>query len=117
MNILRLTLIFFFFFALSCSSTKDSKGDVVEKTIETKKMIADGFEKGVIVESEKKNNCPYIIEVENKGIIDYLDPVDLPDRFKKNGIAIWFKFTPSRRPKRCDKANPVTLENAIYLRN
>ena len=116
MIILKPTFVLLFFLTFSCSSTKDSKKDVTENTMETKKMIAEGFEKGFIVESEKGMDCPYTIEVENNGNIDYLDPVDLPDKFKKNGVAVWFKFTPSRRMKRCEKADPVILENEIYLR-
>lgn len=117
MNILKPTFVLIFFLALSCNSTKDSKNAAMEKPFEIKKMIENGFKRGVIVESEKKDNCPYIIEMQDNGNVDYLDPIDLPDKFKKNGIAVWFKFTPSRRVKRCQKANPVILENAIYFRD
>jgi hypothetical protein len=82
-----------------------------------KEMIANGYKEGFIIASRAEGDCPYIIKIEDEDSTNYLDPVDLPDDFKKDGINIWFKFTPSRRPKRCKKADPVTLNNSAYFRD
>jgi len=83
----------------------------------TKEMIADGYKKGIIVASKKEGDCPYVIKIEDNDNTDYLDPVDLPDEYKKDGVEIWFKYLPSRRPQRCERADPVILNNSTRLRN
>ena len=83
MNLLKPTFILAVLLTLSCESIKDLNNEVGENSTKTKKMMANGFKKGVIVASEKKDDCPYVIEVQDTDVINYLDPVDLPDKFKK----------------------------------
>jgi hypothetical protein len=112
--ILKYGYIIAFFLLISCKSTMHNK---TELPMTPKEMITDGYNKGVIIASKKEGDCPYVIKIEDDNSTNYLDPVDLPDDFKKDGINIWFKYTPSRRPKRCEKADPVTLDDTTYLRD
>ena len=118
--ILKHTYILLFLLIISCKSTKNNNTETdmnTDTATNSKEMIADGYQKGVIVASKKDNDCAYVIKIEDGNNTNYLDPVDLPDEFKKDGVNIWFKYTLSRRPKRCDKADPVTLNSSTRLRN
>lgn len=117
MDIQKLAYLLLFLLFLSCHSIKKPKSSTSETTLEAKEMIKNGFKKGLIIASYKDSDCPYIIEFQKGDNPEYLDPVDLPDKYKKDSIAIWFKFTASRRVKRCQKANPVTLNDSICIRD
>lgn len=117
MNCFKLFYFITTLLILSCNSTKNTKKVSEQVQIEAEKMIMEGFKKGTVIASEKKGDCPYIIELQSNDKQVYLDPIDLPTEFKKNEILIWFKFTPSRRIKRCEKADPVILNENIHLRN
>ncbi|MBS3739361.1 hypothetical protein [Mesohalobacter halotolerans] len=116
-NLLKPMTLMLFLMFVSCNSTKNPKTENDAATEKAKKMIADGFKKGIIIAFDKKSNCPYIIKLQKSNQTAFLDPVDLPAKFKEDKMAIWFKFTPSRRIKRCQKANPVLLNDEIHLRN
>jgi hypothetical protein len=117
MNVLNSIYVLALLMVISCKSAKNQTSNIEENRMETQKMISDGFKKGVIVTSEKKTDCPFVIKVQGDNDTYYLDPIDLPDEFKKEGVSIWFKFTPSRRMKRCENANPVNLNDLIHMRD
>lgn len=96
----------------SCNSNKSST-DAVQKNNETlsttNDMTTAGFVSGVIVSSDEVDDCPFTIKMEGQD--DYLlDPINLEDTYKKEGEKVWFKYTPLRMMNRCDKANPVSIE-------
>lgn len=115
MKPLKTIFVLLFLYLLSCNSSKAPKSNPVETT--DKEMIANDFKKGVIKVSDKKEDCPFVIEIQNNTDSYFYEPVDLPDKFKKDNLAVWVKFTLSRRLQRCPKAIPVLLNDEIHLRN
>lgn len=101
---------------ISCKTTENKKTNTSETQMNQKQMIADGYKKGVVIASDKEGDCPYVIKLQVNDTTHHYDPVDLPDAYKDHEKKIWFKFTPSRRPNRCNNANPVILNNEIQSR-
>ena len=82
-----------------------------EMKTESKQMVADGYTMGVIVASTAKDDCPYVIKSELKtGTVMY-DPINLDKAYMKDGMKVWYKYNPLRMMNRCEKANPVSLED------
>jgi hypothetical protein len=88
----------------SCATKKDSEKSSLEET----KMLESGFSKASMVESKIEGDCPYTIQLSEGGV--FLDPINLDDAYKKQGEKIWVKYRGLRRMNRCDKANPVEIE-------
>ena len=111
MKFLNITLLLFSMFLFSCNSTTQSVSNTSENTnqMDAKKMIADGFTKGLIVTSKIEGDCPITIQVEGKEGAYFLDPINLEDSYKNEGEKIWFKFGALRRMNRCVKANPISI--------
>ena len=111
---------------LSCGSTEKqttstAETTTTEATIETEtntdnekmdaqKLMAAGYILGTIVYSDKEGDCPYTIQMPgDKMEFYYLDPVNLEEKFKKDGQKVWIKFNGLRRMNRCDKATPAEI--------
>ena len=96
-----------------CGSSKSAseKNDMQEKI---KVLKSQGFTEGIIVHSEKPDDCEYTIKVAG-GVEEFLDPVNLDEKFKHDGQTIWFKYTSLRRQNRCQKARPVELTEVKTL--
>lgn len=111
---------------LSCGSTEKqtrstAETTTTEATIETEtntdnekmdaqKLRAAGYILGTIVYSDKEGDCPYTIQMPgDKMEFYYLDPVNLEEKFKKDGQKVWIKFNGLRRMNRCDKATPAEI--------
>ncbi len=111
MKFINISLLLFSIVLLSCNSTSQSVSKISENTnqMDAKKMIADGFTKGLIVTSKEEGDCPVTIQVEGKDGPYYLDPINLEDTYKKKGEKIWFKFAGLRMMNRCVKANPISI--------
>lgn len=74
---------------------------------ETQQMQEAGFLMGTI-KAEIDTACPFVIEVGTENPY-YLDPVDLEESYKSDGMKIWFKYRGLRRMNRCPKANPISV--------
>ncbi|WP_290626505.1 hypothetical protein [Altibacter sp.] len=72
-------------------------------------MMEAGYSKGVIVYSDKEGDCPYTIQVVGSDAM--FDPVNLSENYKRAGEKIWFTYSPLRMMNRCDKANPVNVDD------
>ncbi|MCB0457122.1 MAG: hypothetical protein R2776_10050 [Flavobacteriaceae bacterium] len=97
---------------ISCSTTKTVNETTNKKettAMDAKKMIENGFERGVIIASTEEKNCPFVIEVAGRQDNYYLDPINLDEAFKKGGEKIWFKYNGLRMMNRCEYANPVSI--------
>lgn len=95
----------------SCNASKshEIKEQKSENTVEEiNKMEEEGYKKGMIVYSDKENDCEYTIKMEGNSAY-FLDPITLEDAFKKDGEKVWIKFRGLRRMSRCEKANPIEL--------
>jgi hypothetical protein len=114
-----LFLLFSVVLISNCGTTKTSSSTLTSSETTTEsmsmanakndtEMISEGYSKGTIVASTIENDCPYTIRMEDKESY-LLDPVNLEETYKKDGMQIWFKFTGLRMMNRCDKANPITI--------
>lgn len=117
MKFFKFTFIFVSLLILSCNSTNKSIQEISKNETQTQRMITDGFKKGIVRASDDEVKCTYVIEMHYNDVTYYFDPIDLPERFKEDGVSIWFKYSLSRRMKRCEKANPIILNDSIYIRN
>lgn len=80
------------------------------ETMDPQKLMADGYLLGTIVYSDKEGDCPYTIQMPgDKMEFYYLDPVNLEEKYKKDGQKVWIKFNGLRRMNRCDKATPAEI--------
>lgn len=112
MKSFNITLILLSVFLISCNSTNKTAITNTEKEtqMESKNMIEAGFIMGTIVSSDKEGDCPFTIQIEGVEGISFYDPINMTEDYKKDGEKIWFKFTGLRMMNRCDKANPIRLE-------
>ena len=77
--------------------------------MDAKAMVKKGFKMGTIIESKVEGDCPFVIRTEGIDKTLLYDPVNLDERYKKNGEKIWFTFVRLRRMNRCEKASPVNI--------
>ncbi|MGJ8665555.1 MAG: hypothetical protein ACSHW7_04255 [Patiriisocius sp.] len=92
------------------TATDAANGDEKSQTIMTDaKMMKAGFKQGTIVASTAEGDCPYVIEMAGEDSY-FLDPINLEESYKKDGMKIWFTFNGLRMMNRCEKANPVSIE-------
>lgn len=119
--ILRTLLLTICISITACCTSKKTATDVatvVKSTTQNimteSKMIAAGFKEGKIIASKDEGDCPFVIEMPGDQAY-FLDPINLTEPFKKDGMNIWFKFRGLRIANRCPKANPITLEE-IHLK-
>ena len=104
----------FLFVALSCNSKKTATDNNASSEIKTsmtqEEMLANGFVTGSIEESTKEGDCPFTIKITGEGgTTFYYDPTNLGDEFKKDGMEVIFTFRGLRMMNRCDKANPIQI--------
>ena len=79
--------------------------------IKIAELMAEGFTAGVIQESAQKEDCQFTILVSEQNIQPYsLDPINLAEAYKKNGLAVFFKYRALRMMSRCQRANPVEIQ-------
>ncbi|MCW8980737.1 MAG: hypothetical protein OQJ83_05065 [Altibacter sp.] len=125
MTILKVSIaLFSMVFLLNCNTTKNTGNAMTSDTSNSTtsnsgndmsgenneaSMMESGYSKGVIVYSDKEGDCPYTIQVVGSDAM--FDPVNLSENFKKAGEKIWFTYSPLRMMNRCDKANPVNVDD------
>ena len=104
---IKFTLISSLFLILACNGTKETtKAQVAENMEQEKEMITQGFTKGTIVHSKAEGDCEYTIKLEDGR---FFESTDLKEEFMKDGMTVWFTFAPLRRMNKCQKANPVGI--------
>lgn len=91
----------------SCKNTEEVAKDNIEEKVAEEKFDPTGYTAGVIVYSKDKDDCEYTIRLKD-GL--FYDPINLEDSYKKDGMAVYFKFRGLRMMNRCNKANPVSIE-------
>lgn len=80
------------------------------ETMDPQKLMAEGYLLGTIVYSDKEGDCPYTIQMPgDKMEFYYLDPINLEETYKKDGLKVWIKFNGLRRMNRCDRATPAEI--------
>ena len=91
-------------------STETTTTEINENTeiMDPQKLMAEGYLLGTIVYSDKEGDCPYTIQMPGDKNY-YLDPVNLEEKFKKDGQKVWIKFNGLRRMNRCNKATPAEI--------
>ncbi|KAA3623036.1 MAG: hypothetical protein DWP94_06905 [Flavobacterium sp.] len=97
---------------ISCNSASKSAAEGASKdteaaAMEAKKMMEAGFKKAVIVGSKAEGDCPYVLKMEDNN--NMLDPINLEEGMKKDGLKVWVTYQGLRMMNRCVKANPVSI--------
>jgi type III secretory pathway component EscV len=114
MTLLKSLVFLFALSIISCCSTtktvKEAENGATTNTVsmDTKKMMASGYEKATTVASSLTGDCPFTLQIEGDNSY-LLDPINLEEDYKKDGMKLWVKYTPLRMMNRCDKANPVNI--------
>jgi hypothetical protein len=100
----------------SCKSTEKATDEAKQVAKDkTTKVVADAdtaaddarYIEGVVVHSKEAGDCEYTIKTAT-GLM--YDPINLDEKYQKDGAAIVFKFAGLRMPNRCTKANPIRIE-------
>ena len=94
----------------SCKNTKEVTKDTIEEKVTEDAFDPTGYTSGTIVYSKEKDDCKYTIKLKD-GL--FYDPINLEDSYKKDGMAVYFKFRGLRMMNRCNKATPVSIEEMI----
>jgi hypothetical protein len=97
---------------ISCNSSSKSAAEGASKdteaaAMEAKKMMEAGFKKAVIVGSKAEGDCPYVLKMEDGAYM--VDPINLEESMKKDGMKVWVSYNGLRMMNRCEKANPVSI--------
>lgn len=113
MTLVRTLFVLFAITLISCNSgSKATNGDgpnEEEIAMIAKKMKEAGFHSGTIVYSDAEGDCAYTIDVDSDDYKYLLDPINLDEKYQKDGAKIWFKFAGLKMMNRCEKANPVSI--------
>ena len=100
-----------FFWITSCA--KIHKKAFNEKKLDKQVMIMKGYLAGEISISNTEGDCPVTIKIPGKNGTYYLDPINLEEKYHIDGLNVWFKYGGLRRMNRCQKANPVTINEIV----
>ena len=114
MTVKHMYVTLFILLGVCCSSKKTST-DIAPKSqinpVKKTELISKGFTPGIIQESPKNEDCLFtiLVSVQNKQPY-FLDPINLDEAYKKNDLAVFFKYKALRMMNRCQRANPVEIE-------
>ena len=108
----ELSISLLVFFCVTSCSTMD-KTTSAEKRIIKNQRIEKGFTLGEIFLSNIEGDCPVTIKIKGKNGVYYLDPINLDDKYQLAGLEVWFKYSGLRRMNRCQKANPIAIQEIL----
>ncbi|MFT4662903.1 MAG: hypothetical protein ACI8XB_003196 [Patiriisocius sp.] len=83
---------------------------------EDKNMIEEGYSSGKVV-GDESSDCKFTIDLDDENYTYLLDPINIEDEFKKDGLMIWVKFSALRMQNRCNNANPVNITDIKIKEN
>ncbi|MFT7614664.1 MAG: hypothetical protein ACI9J3_003647 [Parvicellaceae bacterium] len=84
--------------SISCVTKKDTpeKEDIFEVV---PMMNSTNYITGTVTDEYAKDGCKFLIKVMGKGAEQLINPVNLPDKYKKDGMKISFMWTASKAPQ------------------
>ncbi|MFN5147856.1 MAG: hypothetical protein ACK5EK_02515 [Flavobacteriia bacterium] len=99
----------------SCGIQKEVSGSNSSAT-DAEQSTDDTMIVGIVRMNPK--GCPLYLDANENGEAITMYPVNLDDKFKKDGIRLKFSYTPSRamQPEDCNVTKVVALENVTQLR-
>ncbi|MCW5518346.1 hypothetical protein J1N09_00750 [Aureitalea sp. L0-47] len=113
MTLFRTLFVLLSITIVSCNSgSKATNGDGPDKeelAMIAKKMKEAGFYSGTVMYSDAEGDCPYTIDVDSDDYTYLLDPINMDEKYQKDGAKIWFKFAGLKMMNRCEKANPISI--------
>ncbi len=101
-----------------CGSAKKSATAVVapQPAATTTSAVDDGYRTGIITTAFASAGCPLLIQLQPAGEVEYLIPIALDDRYKKDGMRLKFTSRPSKASSgNCGKGQPAILENITVM--
>ncbi len=90
-------IVFTFSVVLLCSCAAGKKSDKNTSSDETSASM-EGMTEGIVRISNGESDCAVRIESAASESSDGFYPVNLDDKFKKEGLKIYFSYSPSRAP-------------------
>lgn len=114
-----LAMVLFMCIVTSCGSS-EKKITTADGTVVTEaknEQITDmdyaeqGFLRGVVYAGKEEGSCSFVVEILGGIVAQKVDPVDMPESFKKDQQKVWIKFGGLRQKNRCPEAQPVTIKD------
>jgi len=106
--LLSIAAIAILLFVISCKSKKAASNEA--ETIDmVNKLKSEGYLRGVVKLSNDDGACPVVIDLDDPNYGYLLDPTNIDEEFRKNGLAVWVKYIPLRMQNRCDNAHPIEI--------
>ena len=128
MKIFFVLNISFVFLVFGCVGIKKKKGVINEKETEIislkktksspkdsvyKNMKKSGYTFGKVLDKTKTSGCTFVIQINDSTIFE---PVNLEDKFKKEGLKIAFKYRKSRAMTTCMMGQTVVLSQVKFIK-
>jgi len=90
---------------LACGTSKESSEKKDERMEIVPVMNNPEYLQGTITNEYVNDGCNYLIKINGKNDVVLINPVNLPDQYKKNGAEIEFMYTASKAPQmdKCSK--------------
>ena len=107
----KILMIIFLAGIVACGETKEIVEESVnETTVEvTEEAVDEAMLEGLV---KADTDCGFIIQVKIDDKIVKLEPLELADEFKEDGLAVKLIYTASRRPSKC-LGMPIVIEKII----
>lgn len=90
-------IVFAFSVLLLCSCAAGKKSEKNTSSDETSASM-EGMTEGIVRISNGESDCAVRIESDAAGDSEGFYPVNLDEKFKKDGLKIYFSYSPSRAP-------------------
>lgn len=109
-----LLALFAFLLVAACAQHKELPVEAEKKEGNPSTLVSDkNGTIGVIQQATTKEGCPYTIRIKELSYL--LDPINLSDEFKVDGLRVRFDYRPLRRANRCKEANPVEVVSMVKM--
>jgi len=105
------SFIFLFLF-ISCGTEKNKEVNNTEQVIEM-----NGFIEGVVHVTSGESDCGIYIESDSADQSKGFYPVNLDVKYKKNGLKVRFRYSPSRAPlpENCEEYMAVVIDEMTAI--
>lgn len=118
-NMIKYTLILGFMVLMACSNSKEtlSGNEETDQTTEEVESVTENYRViGIVHISE--TDCPLLIETRLKEETVLFYPLNLDEKFRREGMKIKFAYETSKGslPENCSEAVAVSLSDVTLMR-
>ena len=106
--------LFAFLLVAACAHHKELPVEAEKKEVTPPAEMSENNRTiGVIQQATTKEGCPFTIRI--KEVSYLLDPINLKDEFKVEGLRVRFDYRQLRMANRCNEANPVEVVSMVKM--